>query len=110
MTDEIAQHSDIEFRTATLIDGQPIDTALISNAEYIIATKRGELMVCKTLGNGITKDGNDLVTRLDNTDVYFSGKGKFEHQFVIYDNQGNKLEPVFKRALTITPVFTKEPS
>ena len=108
-TDMFYQHSDTEFRTAVFdASGALTDTSDFSGAEYIIADRRGDIKVLLTLNNGIIRDGNgeDFVTKIGDEQLSFSGA--YEHQFVVFDLEGNRLPPVFKRKLKIQPTFKQE--
>lgn len=107
--DILWQHSDNVFRTAVRgFDGELTANTDYSEAEYLIADRAGNILFAATIGAGITRDGggNDFITKIDDGALTFAGA--FEHQFVVYDLDGNRLPPVFKRKVKILPTFKQE--
>ena len=102
--DVLSQHSDNEFRTAVRdVEGVLTPASDYTDAEYIIAHKNGEVFLRAKLGDGISVDGDDFVTKIDDGLITF--EGKFIHQFVVHDIEGNKLPPVFVRPVVIKSTF-----
>lgn len=105
--DTLYQHSDNFILTTVYTqNGELAPSASFPVAEYIIANRRGDILVYLTLGNGIAISGDDFVTTIDNALLTFSGA--YEHQFVVYDQLGNRLPPVFKRQVKISPTFKQQ--
>lgn len=102
--DILYQHSDNIFRSAVRDkNGDIVLPSDFSDAEYILGDATSGAKITLTLGSGITVDGNDFVIHVDDAMIDFNGT--YEHQFVVYDQAGNKLPPVFKRKVKITSVL-----
>jgi hypothetical protein len=105
-TDTFYQHSDNRFYTAiTAADGSLAENSDFIKAEYMIGDLEGNVLVQLDLvGGGITTSGaNDFLVHVDDTVITFTGS--YEHQFVVWDLDGNKLPPVFKRRLKVLPIL-----
>jgi hypothetical protein len=106
--DELSQHSDNTFKTAILdVAGRLTPLLMYSDAEYIISRRSGEVLLRLILGNGIEKsDEYDFITTIDDGALTF--KGNCNHQFVVYDMDGNKLPPIFNHSLYINRTYINE--
>lgn len=104
---DLFQHSDNKIKTKVRdkVTGDVIPPASFSNAEYILASRAGGVLIHKTLNNGITVDvaEGEFVTFID--DAAMTMRGTYEHQFVVFDLEGNKLPPVFKKTVKVRPVI-----
>jgi hypothetical protein len=93
------QHSDNFYQhTPSIAD--------YTEAEYIIADRRGKVLVYLTLNSGITASNGDLVIHVDDSLIDF--RGCFYHQLVLTDANGNKLPPEFQSKLKVKRVFVNE--
>ena len=104
-TDVLHQYSDnMFFSTIEGLDGGPTSNTDYSDVEYLISDRSGNVKLKLTLGQGITRDGpSDFLIHIDDAAIPFMGA--HEHQLVVWDLDGNKLPPVFKRRLNILPIL-----
>lgn len=106
--DILFQNSDNKFNVSVTsgIDNSVLAANLFSDAFYVIANKRGDILLQKTLGNGVTVDGDLFLVTLDDGELTFFGN--YEHQFSVVDTAGNILPPVFKRKLKIDKAYKRQ--
>lgn len=82
-----------------------VPASVFSDAEYVIATNSGKVKLRLTLGNGISVDGNNFKIIIDDGAIGKNFRGAMTHQFVVYNQAGDKLPPVFQNKLRISPVI-----
>jgi hypothetical protein len=99
--DTLYQNADNRFLTSVTsgIDGSSVSATVFPDAFYVIADKRGEVLIQKTLGDGITVDGDNFKVFIDDGELTFFGN--YTHQFSVQDVEGNILPPVFQRKVKI---------
>lgn len=106
MTDTLYQNSDNIFQTQVTDENtnEVLAAGLFNAAEYILH-KKGIVIVHKTLGHGITLVGDEFVTHIDDGDITPKAGEGYQHQFVVWDNAGNKRPPIFNKPVTIIKVI-----
>lgn len=72
-------------------------------AEYTIINADGVPVLFGDLNSIISIDGEDFLTRITEDMIPFHGNG-FRHQFVVYNQAGERFTPVFNRDLRIKKV------
>jgi hypothetical protein len=107
MTDLLYQHSDnvISVPIVDDVTGEAIPASNFSDAEYIIATKSGNVRLRLSLNQGIVIDGSNFKITIDDGAIDKSFRGAMVHQLVVYNQAGDKLPPVFKNNVKISSVI-----
>jgi hypothetical protein len=107
--DKIYQNSDNIFVTQVTdqVSGETIDPNDFSNAEYILA-KRKNVLVKKTLDDGISIANSMFITKIDDGEITAREGDNYTHQFVVFDADGNKRPPIFIRPVSIVKVVKAE--
>jgi hypothetical protein len=73
--------------------------ANFSHAEYLIADSNQQVVIRKSLGEGITVVDSKFHIKVDDLEMDF--EGSYTHQLIVFDTAGNKLNPVFREPLTV---------
>ena len=114
MTDELYRNSDNIFPTLVTDEetGDELPANVFTAAEYILHRK-GTVLVHKTLGDGITVQGDEFVTHIDDGEITAKAREGYKHQFVVWDQTGHKRPPVFNNDVIIidvsdTPITPEE--
>lgn len=98
------QHCDNIFPTTVRDEeGTVIPAGQFTAAEYTMKSMNGDVLIQKTLGDGINVEGDDFVTHLDDAEMTFAGSVK--HQFIVFDQAGNRLPPVFIGKEKVNPTI-----
>lgn len=100
-TNEAAQHSDFSFYAEVLADDgvTPRPATDFIDAEYIIADLKDNIVIKKTLGDGISVEDDKFLVKVDDTELDFHGA--YQHQFVVYNLLGERRSPIFQNPLNI---------
>lgn len=78
--------------------GNTANLSVFSEAEYVIKDKNKNTLITKTLGDGITKNGNYFVVFVPREEIDL--EGTHFHEFALTDNNtGERLSPVFSEPL-----------
>ncbi len=107
MKDLLYQHSDnvISVPIVDDVTGEAIPASSFSDAEYIIATRSGKVKLRLTLNKGVTINGTSFEVTIDDALLDNTFRGRFVHQFVVWNLSGDKLPPVFKNELEVSSVI-----
>lgn len=81
--------------------GNPASLSDFSNAEYHIVDNNDNIVVRKTLGDGIIQDNHYYRVSIPASEMNFSGSHR--HAFYLYNTLGEVLEPVFNDIFYIKP-------
>lgn len=106
MTDLLYQHSDnvISVPIVDDVTGEAIPASSFSDAEYIIYNYKYEPVVRLILGSGILVTGDNLEIRIDDAVMTSDFLGPHFHQLVVWNEQGDKLPPVFNNKVDVVRV------
>lgn len=101
----VYQNTDNVFLTEVTdqATGNVLDANQFFDAEYIIA-RRSKVIVRKTLNDGIAVVNGVFITKVDDDEITVKEGDGYTHQFVVFDDQGNKRPPVFNRPVSIVKV------
>ena len=99
-TDKFTEQTDIRFKHSIYRDGAVQPTASFSDIEYVVAKNNGEVVLQKTLDEGVTAlDSENFEIHIDDADLV---RGDYIHQITPTDLIGDVLEPSFQRKLKVT--------
>lgn len=73
--------------------------------EYLMAEKGGDTIISLTLNNGITKVDDGFLIHVDDKLLGDNVLGKYIHQFVVHNINGDKLPPVFTGSVKVKSVI-----
>ncbi len=106
-TPVLYQHSD-NFVRVPVVDsaGNPIPASDFSDAEYLLVTPKGDIVVSRKLGDGIKVDKDEFVVHIDDAMLTSKHRGLMRHQLVVWNIVGDKLPPVFNGKVRILPVIS----
>lgn len=109
MTDLLYQHSDnvISVPIVDDVTGEAIPASSFSDAEYTLFDYKREVKVAVKLGHGISISGGNFEVRLEDSIMTDQFLGAHYHQFVVWNQSGDKLPPVFSRPVKVNVVVKK---
>lgn len=81
----------------------PASLGVFSNFIYTIADMQGKVLVTKELGDGVVVTGSVITVTVPDTDMFMTGTNT--HQLVPVDRNGNRLSPIFKTPIYVTPTL-----
>ncbi|MBB67934.1 MAG: hypothetical protein CMP19_10425 [Rickettsiales bacterium] len=106
-TVRLYQYSDNVLRVPVINDasGESVDASSFSRAEYIIASAKGDVRVRLSLDEGVVIKEDAFIIFIDDSKLDKSFKGNFNHQFVVWNESGDKLPPLFMSRIMIERVI-----
>lgn len=85
--------------------GSTLEPALFSEAEYRLTDQKGNDVAKLDLTGGIKAVGNKFFIHVNSGILNNSHKGSLRHQFVVWNQAGYKLPPIFSGSINIIPVL-----
>jgi hypothetical protein len=85
--------------------GSTLEPALFSKAEYRLTDQKGNDVAKLDLSGGIKAVGNKFFIHVNSGILNNSHKGSLRHQFVVWNQAGYKLPPIFSGSINIIPVL-----
>ncbi len=109
MTDLLYQHSDnvISVPIVDDVTGEAIPASSFSDAEYALFDYKHDVKVSVKLDHGISVSGETFEIRLEDDIMTDPFLGPHYHQFVVWNQSGDKLPPVFSRPVKVNVVVKK---
>lgn len=107
MTVLLYQHSDNVIAVPIVDDetGEVIPASTFSDAEYILANKRGKVVLRTKLGQQVNVESTYFKITLDDAVLDESVRGEHKHQLVVWNSEGDKLPPVMSGKVDVVPVI-----
>jgi len=100
------QYSD-NFILCEIVDqaSATLDSSLFKDAEYRLVDQKGKSVSIINLHSGIRVIDNKFLIHINKTILNNSHKGSLRHQFVVWNQAGYKLPPIFSGSINIIPVL-----
>jgi len=100
--DYIYNNSDVRFVKIPYIDNVVVAATALQLVDYFIIDRHFNIVLHKTLGNGVSLDVNGINIHIDDADTLKAGTYYHQIQFTVF---GDKLQPAMLRKLKVLNAF-----